>query len=210
MNHLLTELLSFTILFPFFMMAVIIHEVSHGWVALKLGDSTALRAGRLTLNPFKHMDLIGTILLPIFLLMVQSPFIFGWAKPVPINPLGLRHPKQDILWVGIAGPISNFVFAAGIALFLKGWGNGCPALISSLAKALIFMNLVLGSFNLIPIPPLDGSRILLGIAPLPLARRLVLLERWGIVIMLLLLYCGVMERVIWPMVAFFSRMLGIS
>jgi Zn-dependent protease len=191
------------------MLAVIVHEVSHGWLALRLGDPTALEAGRLTLNPFKHIDPVGTVLLPMVMLVMRAPFVFGWAKPVPINAMNLRHPKRDMLWVGAAGPAANFLLAFSVALCLKVAGGWIPPIGISLAKTLILINLVLGTFNLLPIPPLDGSRILVGILPVPWARILLNLESWGIVLVFGLLYLGFMDRILWPTVSLLARLLGV-
>ncbi len=200
---------SFLFLFPLFMLAVIVHEVSHGWLALRLGDPTALNAGRLTLNPLKHVDPVGTVLLPLVMLAMRAPFVFGWAKPVPINAMNLRHPKRDMLWVGVAGPAANFLLAFGVALGLQLAGGWVPPVGVSLAKTLILINLVLGTFNLVPIPPLDGSRILVGILPPVAAKALLSLESWGIVVVFGLLYLGFMDRILWPMVSLLARFLGV-
>ena len=204
------SLVGFLLLFPIFMVAVVVHEVSHGWAALALGDRTALVAGRLTLNPFKHMDLIGTMVLPLMLLVVRSPFVFGWAKPVPVNVMNLHRPKRDMLWVGAAGPTANFTLAVLAALFLKLVGPSAPSFVAAGVKYLILINLVLGVFNLIPIPPLDGSRILTGLLPLRLARGMLSLERWGVVLVMLLLALGFLDRILHPAVAFLARLLGVS
>ncbi|MBI3333266.1 MAG: site-2 protease family protein [Candidatus Omnitrophica bacterium] len=203
------EMVAFLVQFPLFMFAVTLHEVSHGWVALRLGDATARMAGRLTLNPLKHIDPVGTLILPIFLLWVHSPFVIGWAKPVPINPLNLRRPKQDMFWVGAAGPVSNFSFALVVSLLVRAFGGALPPLVTSMAIYLITINLLLGTFNLLPIPPLDGSRVLVGILPPEPARFLLRLERWGILLMVLLLSTGFIDRVIWPVVAMLGRVLGL-
>ncbi len=161
--------LSLLFLFPIFMAAVVIHEVSHGWVALWLGDDTALRAGRLTLNPLKHIDPLGTIALPLLLVFLRSPFVFGWAKPVPVQFLNLRNPKRDMIWVGAAGPLSNFLLAGISAWALRQMSPILPELIEALLRFFILVNLVLGTFNLFPIPPLDGSRVLTGLLPASLS-----------------------------------------
>lgn len=205
----MSEIAPFLLLFPFFMLAIIVHEVSHGLVALSLGDPTARDAGRLTLNPLKHIDPIGTLALPIFLTVVNSPFIFGWAKPVPVNALNLRHPKRDMLWVGAAGPAANFAMAlAGAAVIALG-GESLPALALGMAKYAVLVNLVLGTFNLLPVPPLDGSRVLTGILPVPLARQVLAAERWGFLLLLGLLYFGVLDKLVWPVVGFLAKALGL-
>ena len=142
------SLMGLLILFPLFMMTVVIHEVSHGVVANFLGDSTARQAGRLTLNPLRHIDPFGTLLLPLMLRLIHSPIIFGWAKPVPVDYRNLRSPKRDMLWIGAAGPASNFTMAAVIALLLRAGGLAWPPLAISLLQALALMNLSLGLFNL--------------------------------------------------------------
>jgi len=190
-------------------MAMVVHEYAHAWTAYRLGDPTARMAGRMTLNPFKHIDPIGTVILPILLVFLRSPFVFGWAKPVPINVLNLQHPKRDMIWVGAAGPMANFLIASLIAVGLRVFSPIGSPIVVDFAKALVLINLVLGTFNLIPIPPLDGSRVLVGLLPLRFARPFVLIEQWGIALVMLLLYLGFMERVLWPVVTFFSKMLGI-
>lgn len=201
-------LLPFLLLFPLFMLAVMVHEVSHGLVALRLGDPTALQAGRLTLNPLKHIDPVGTVVLPLILVSLNLP-AFGWAKPVPINVFNLRHPKWDMLWVGAAGPAANFALALAGAALLRFLGTGIPALAAELVRYLVLVNLVLGTFNLLPIPPLDGSRVLTGLLPVPLARFVLSAERWGFLLVFLLLYLGVLDRVIWPVVQLLARALGL-
>ena len=203
------SLMGLLILFPLFMMTVVIHEVSHGVVANFLGDSTARQAGRLTLNPLRHIDPLGTLLLPLMLRLIHSPIVFGWAKPVPVDYRNLRHPKRDMLWIGAAGPASNFTMAAVIALLLRAGGLAWPPLAISLLQALALMNLSLGLFNLLPIPPLDGSRILVGLLPVPWAAAVLRLERWGILVLMVLLYFGVGDRLIWPAVGWFAKMLGL-
>ncbi len=202
-------LMGFLLLFPLFMIAVMVHEVSHGWVALLLGDPTAKQAGRLTFNPLRHIDPVGTLLLPIILLLARAPFVFGWAKPVPINPYHLRRPKQDMLWVGLAGPASNFILAAMLAFMLRVSGSALPELAEAMVTYLILINLVLGVFNLLPIPPLDGSRILVGLLPVSLARHVLKLERWGILIVFALIYFGILRRFLWPTVTFLADALGV-
>ncbi len=202
-------LAGFLLLFPLFLLAVVVHEVSHGWVALWRGDRTALEAGRLTLNPLRHIDPVGTLILPLALLLVRSPFVFGWAKPVPVNFFNLRHPKRDMLWVGAAGPAANFGMAVALALLLKGLNPFLPLWGAGLLEYLILINLVLGTFNLIPVPPLDGSRILAGLLPSRLAAWVLSLEPWGIFLVFLLLASGVINRFVWPTVKFLAGLLGL-
>ena len=194
------SLVGFLLLFPLFIVAVSVHEVSHGIVALYFGDSTALRAGRLTLNPFRHIDLFGTVLLPGILLILRAPIVFGWAKPVPVNSSFLRHPKRDMLWVGAAGPVSNFLMAAAGALVVRSLGSALSGLPALMAQYFVLVNLFLGVFNLLPIPPLDGSRVLTSLLPAALARGMIFLERWGFLILILLLSAGIVDRVMMPIV----------
>jgi Zn-dependent protease len=175
-------------------LAITLHEAAHGYAALALGDDTARQAGRLSLNPLRHVDRVGTILLPGFLLIFQLLtihrvlFMFGWAKPVPVSAWKFRDPRRGMAIVAIAGPAMNFFLAWVGALLLPTSEQG---LLGSMAgqflSYFILTNLVLGLFNLIPIPPLDGGRIAVGILPLELARRWAQLERVGIVMVIVLL-----------------------
>ena len=171
-------------------LAITLHEAAHGWAADRLGDDTARRAGRVSLNPIRHVDPVGTLLLPGFLLMV-APIVFGWAKPVPVQPGRLRHPKRDMALVAAAGPALNFALALACAwlLLLPAMigGDAGRWLLENLVNALL-INLVLGVFNLFPIPPLDGGRIAVGLLPMALARRWAQLERYGLLILLTLLF----------------------
>ena len=198
------------LLFPLFVMAVVLHEVSHGWVALHFGDRTALDAGRLTLNPLKHVDLFGTVLLPVLLVALKAPFVFGWAKPVPIDMRNFRRPRRDMLWVGAAGPAANFLLAVAGAFFLRLSAGFVHPVAVYLLKYFAVINLVLGTFNLIPIPPLDGSRVLTGLVPLNLAVRVLAFERWGVLVLMALLYLGVLDRVVWPVVSALAKLLGVG
>jgi Zn-dependent protease len=174
--------------------AITLHEAAHGYAAWALGDDTAKRMGRLSLNPLVHIDRVGTILLPGFLLISQLltighvSFMFGWAKPVPVNPSGFRSPRRGMALVAAAGPLMNFFLAwlAALALHARGMLPGPAAHIALEFIALfILSNLVLGLFNLLPIPPLDGGRIMVGILPLPAARLWARLERVGLAIVIL-------------------------
>jgi Zn-dependent protease len=193
--------------------SIVFHEVAHGWVALQRGDTTARDAGRLTLNPLPHIDIFGTILFPLFLILTRAGFLFGWAKPVPVNPLRLRETKKDMALVGASGPISNLLLAvaAGI-LFRVLMGSVGPA--HALTQAVFFavlINLVLAVFNLIPIPPLDGSKIVMGMLPDELAIQYSRLGRFGFVIIFVLFFSGIIQRILFPIVNFLLVLIiGIS
>ena len=186
--------------------AITLHEAAHGYVARRFGDQTAYLLGRVTLNPLKHIDPIGTIAIPGFLIAVsvltRAPlFIFGWAKPVPVNFGNLRHPKRDMFWVAGAGPFANFLMAIGWAILLMAAAPG--GMIDSdglleMAKAGIDVNLVLMALNLLPIPPLDGGRIALSLLPGPLAYRYSRLEPYGFMVVILLLVTGVLNYLMLP------------
>lgn len=174
--------------------SVIIHEVMHGLVALKFGDHTAERAGRLTLNPIPHIDLFGTILLPIMSFW-SGGIIFGWAKPVPVNPLNFTNLKKGELFVSAAGILANFglaVIAAIIYRILDALPQTFPAPVGDLLGFAILINLVLGIFNLLPIPPLDGSKILMSQLPYHLAKQYQKIESYGFLILLILLVTGML------------------
>lgn len=186
-----------------------VHEFSHGLVAYKLGDPTAKYSGRLTLNPLAHIDPIWTFILPLFLFISSGgQFIFGAAKPVPINYWALRNPKRDIIWVGASGPLSNLIFAAVLSFLLK--LAPLPPVINFILINLIVINVVLGVFNLVPIPPLDGSRILMGLLPEALATQYASIEPFGFIILMVLIWMGVFGNLIWPLVSMFLRLLGVS
>jgi Zn-dependent protease len=192
--------------------AITVHEVSHGWMASKLGDKTALMLGRLTLNPVKHIDILGTIIIPIVLLILGG-FIFGWAKPVPVTWQNLRHPKRDMALVALAGPVSNLLMAlfwAGIAKvgLMMGQANYPGALgINLMGQAGIMINLVLMILNLIPIPPLDGSRVVSSLLPKRLEFAYNRLERFGFVILLLLIAFNVLSYLIAPPTIYLQNLL---
>lgn len=185
MEQQVTETLFF---FAVLIFSVIIHEVSHGAVALKLGDPTAKHAGRLTLNPLPHIDPIGSIFLPLLLLASGARVLFGWARPVPINPLNFRNPKIGSLWTALAGPASNLFVAAVFALFVRLIFAYAPFLnpIIPFLKIVVMLNIVLGIFNLVPIPPLDGSKILFVLIPFS-EETLIQFERYGLLLLILFL-----------------------
>lgn len=196
--------------------SVIVHEVMHGVMALKFGDHTAERAGRLTLNPIPHIDLFGTILLPALLIFTGSPILFGWAKPVPVNPLNFSNLRKGELLVSAAGILANFALAAAAALIfhlLNALPQTFPALLGSLLRFAVLINLVLGIFNLFPIPPLDGSKILLSQLPYNLARQYQKIEPYGFLILLILLMVpfgrgSLLQTVLGFLVGLLSSILG--
>jgi Zn-dependent protease len=193
---------------PVFIFAIVIHEVAHGWVAYRLGDSTAKHLGRLTLNPISHIDPIGTVALPIMLMIMNSPVVFGWAKPVPINFLNLRNPKKDIIYVGLAGPLANIIFAFILAALLRLFPAAHSPVFTEVVFLSILVNLVLAAFNLIPLPPLDGSRILFGLLPARLAVKYMSIEKYGFIILFILLWLGFIDWFINPIVAILAKIIG--
>lgn len=189
-----------------FFFSIVIHEVAHGWVADRLGDPTAKLAGRLTLNPLAHIDPIGTVLLPVTLAVLRSPVVFGWAKPVPINAWRLGSPRRDMMWVALAGPAANVGLAAILAALLRVIPSGLDPLLHTVAV----LNLFLGAFNLVPIPPLDGSRVLFALAPRVVGQWLIRLEPYGFLLVLLAIWSGLVHRLVWPVVKMMSHLLGVG
>lgn len=182
--------------------AITVHEAAHGYAARYFGDMTAYQAGRITLNPIKHIDLFGTIILPA-LTVALGGILFGWAKPVPVNFSRLRNPKKDMLWVAAAGPASNFVMAIIWVLVIK-FADLAPTMFMEplvlMAKAGIIINVILMVLNLLPLPPLDGGRIAVSLLPERLARPFSQLERYGFIILIVLLFTGVLGKILSPLV----------
>jgi Zn-dependent protease len=192
MNSGLTgQLLQVAIIAIPIIIAITFHEAAHGYVAHLFGDETAMRLGRVTFNPLKHIDPFGTIILPAFLLLTHAGFLFGYAKPVPVNFNALRNPKRDMIWVAAAGPATNIVLAIVSALLLFAAlraGVSQYSWVDAMLLASIEINLVLAILNLMPLPPLDGGRVVTGLLPRPLAIPFARLERYGMVIILLALF----------------------
>ena len=208
MNDFITELI---ILAPPLLFALTFHEFAHGFIAYRLGDPTARDAGRLTLNPLKHLDPLGTI--AFFFIK------FGWAKPVPVNPRYFQNPKKDMLWVALAGPVTNLALAVISAILTKAiwtlasilpYSSTTEAILvplNSMLIASVWINLVLCIFNFLPIPPLDGSRILMGLLPNNLALSYMRIERFGFIIILVLAFSGILSKVIVPVISFANSLL---
>ena len=193
--------------------AITIHEVAHGWVANILGDKTAKMLGRLTLNPIKHIDPIGTIAVPLAMVALQTGFVFGWAKPVPVSTRNFKSPRRDMAIVAAAGPISNLIMAVFWVFILKLGGSVIPDQaiaqgIIAMGQAGIIINLILFIFNLFPIPPLDGSKVLSGFLPQPLANLMDKIEPYGLFIVLGLVYFGVLNTIMQPVLNFFIQTIG--
>jgi Zn-dependent protease len=193
------------------LLAITVHEASHGYAAKYFGDLTAEKLGRISLNPFRHIDPIGTILLPAITLIVGG-VLFGWAKPVPVNFNNLRNPKKDMLWVAAAGPASNLVMAIAWGMLLGFAKHGAetgslPAtayLLVDMAYVGISINIVLMVLNLLPMPPLDGGRIAVSLLPEHLARPFAQIERYGFLILIVMLFTGVLGKILAPFIDFFQ------
>lgn len=199
-------------------LAITLHEAAHGYVARHFGDPTAEQAGRITLNPLKHIDPIGTILVPAMILAMSTlagmgGMLFGWAKPVPVNFSRLRHPKADMFWVAAAGPLANLAMALGwagllkLAFVLPQTAYTLP--MAQMAEAGITINLILMLLNLLPIPPLDGGRIAVSLLPARPALTFARLEPYGFPILIVLLVTGVLGRILGPLLGLFSYFLAV-
>lgn len=203
------------------MLGMVCHEVAHGWAAWRMGDPTARAQGRLTLNPLVHLDPMGSLMFVITAL--TSPFVLGWARPVPVDARWFRKPSRDMMLVSFAGPCTNFILAVMFAVLLKVLVHVLPHQMQqgiffefflNMSAIGIWINFTLGWFNLIPVPPLDGSHILAGLLPPALARQYHQIGRYGIIVVLILLASGILGRVLWPLVDGSARvvtsMLGLA
>jgi len=189
------------------LISITVHEYAHGWAAVKLGDTTPLDEGRLSLNPLKHIDIFGTIVLPI-ILQLTAGISFGYAKPVPINPYHFRNPKKDIMWVGLAGPAANILIAITFSLIVRAVSNN--SIITQLILSLIATNILLAIFNILPIPPLDGSKILAALLPSRWYYNYLNLQMYGIILILLLSVSGCFDRFLMPALIMAMKALGLG
>ncbi|MCU0811487.1 MAG: site-2 protease family protein [Thiobacillaceae bacterium] len=198
--------------------AITLHEAAHGYVARYFGDTTAWMLGRVTANPLKHIDLVGTIIVPLTILVASKllgggALLFGWAKPVPVNFSQLRRPKQDMLWVAAAGPGMNLVMAVFWALMIQlglaiGSGFASTPLVL-MGAAGVFINVILMALNLIPLPPLDGGRIAVSLLPRKAAWQFSKLEPYGLFILLGLLFTGLLGMILWPLISLFISLIAL-
>ena len=198
--------------------AITLHEAAHGCAARHFGDPTAWLAGRISMNFLRHIDPVGTLLVPALILITSSvvagsAMLFGWAKPVPVNFGGLRNPKRDMLWVAAAGPGANLLMALfwgamfKLAFLLPHTAYSLP--LAEMSRVGINVNIVLMVLNLLPLPPLDGGRITVSLLPYSMAVKFSQLERWGFPILLLLMFTGILSEVLWPFVSFFRSLIVI-
>lgn len=190
------------------LISAIVHEVSHGVVAGWFGDRTAEEEGRISLNPIVHIDLFSSILLPLFLRLAGSPIVFGAAKPVPVNFNRMGNPRLGMLFVSLAGPLSNFILATLCALVIN--FDLTNAISGPILKQLALINVILGTFNLIPIPPLDGSKLLASLLPSRFMYTILSLEQYGFLLVLIFLMLGILDRILLPVLLVFSRLFGID
>jgi Zn-dependent protease len=192
--------------------AITLHEAAHGWVANKLGDPTARQLGRITMNPIKHIDPMGTIVIPL-VLVTLSGFIIGWAKPVPVDPRHFKQPLLDMALVALAGPVSNFIMASAWALLITLSTNvladsSIAIHLLQMGKAGMTINIILMVLNMLPIPPLDGGRVLAGVLPQNMALAYMRIEPYGMFIILALLVSGILGKILWPIVLRFDAIIS--
>lgn len=202
---------------PAILIAIVFHELAHGWVAYKLGDNTAKFSGRLTLNPISHIDLFGTIIMPFLLLVLTSgQWVFGYAKPVPVNPYNFKNPKIGMAITAAGGPLANLLLAIACTIILK-WVllpfmGAIPNFIFEplilIFKATIMINIVLAAFNLIPIPPLDGGRIIIGVLPVRYSEMMERIEPFGSLIVIIMIVTGLTSVFVWPLVKLFFSIIS--
>ncbi len=196
-------------LLPVILLSIALHELSHGFVAYLFGDTTAKEAGRLTLNPLAHIDLVGTLIVP-FLLIVTVGVPFGWAKPVPINPYMLKNPKVNMIWIAAAGPLAN-IFLAFVAIQLLGV-SAIKAIdvVKVLLAYMVVLNVALACFNILPVPPLDGSKVLAGLLPRRQAIAFARLESYGLLIVGVLIYMGFVGKWLRVSTQYVLHFLGVE
>jgi len=204
-------------LFPV-LFAITLHEAAHGWVASKLGDPTAEKLGRITINPLPHIDLVGTIVVPFSILLISiltfsTGLLIGWAKPVPVDIRYFKQPLLDMALVAVAGPVSNFLMACCWAVFILLATNllgrsETGLFLADMGQKGILINVILMVLNMMPVPPLDGGRVVAGVIPRQLAIPFMKLERYGMVIIIMLLASGVLAQIMWPMVMFFVKLIA--
>lgn len=204
------RLASFVIFFPVFLFSLSFHEYSHGWVANRLGDPTAKFLGRLTMNPLKHIDWIGTFLFPLMMFLMPGLLLFGWAKPVPIDPRNIRGGRRGTLFVALAGPAANLVLALLISallhLFVQPAPSNTVAILHEMLETGVYLNLMLAAFNLIPLHPLDGGKVMEGLLPAKYLIPFDRIGRYGFLILFLLLYSGLLRYLMAP-VLYLARLL---
>jgi len=191
--------------------AITVHEAAHGYVARSFGDMTAHQQGRISLNPLRHIDPVGTVLIPLLTLALGG-ILFGWAKPVPVNFSRLRQPKKDMLWVAAAGPGANLVMAVLWALVIKlaaALPESMAVPLSLMGQAGISINVVLMVLNLLPLPPLDGGRIAVSLLPNHLAYRFAAVEPYGFALLLLLMFTGILGTILWPIIRVLTGLLSL-
>jgi len=204
------EIILFLIAIAGFVFTIIIHEVSHGLMADHLGDPTARLSGRLTLNPIPHIDIYGSILLPLFLVLIHSPFMFGWAKPVPFDPYNLKDPKKDSALIALAGPASNIIIATILAIIYRFVPN---QIASGIIIEIIEFNVALAVFNLIPIHPLDGGKILVGVLPYKEAQEFdSFMNRFGLILLFIFIFplfggVSLFSMYLYPVISFILNLL---